>query len=194
MKLPNFPAETLPLANLCGYSLLQEMKDLLEHGVIAPIKPYKTFDVSEIVQAMRYFGTDPHIGKVVVTYERPDSMLRIEPPKEAVQLNGDATYMIVGGLGGLGRSLTMWMLDHGARNFVFLSRSGIKSPNSEAAATIQYVKEAGGHAEAVTGDVAILEDVVRAVKVTPTLPVMRWNLLTCNRRPRNQFVGLFMLQ
>lgn len=144
------------------------MKDLLEQGVITPIKPIKTFDVSEVAQAIRHFTEDTHTGKIVVTYERPDSLLKIEPPKELVWLKDDATYLIIGGLGGLGRSLTTWMVGRGARKFVFLSRSGIKNANSEAASTVRFVEEAGGDAVVVTGDVSIYEDVARAVKAAKT--------------------------
>ena len=35
-----------------------------------------------------------------------------------------ATYLIVGGLGGLGRSMATWMISHGARNLILLSRKG----------------------------------------------------------------------
>jgi hypothetical protein len=36
----------------------------------------------------------------------------------------DATYVIAGGLGGLGRSFARWMVGRGARNLILLSRSG----------------------------------------------------------------------
>lgn len=39
-------------------------------------------------------------------------------------LAADAAYLIIGGTGGLGRSITRWMVDKGARNIVLLSRSG----------------------------------------------------------------------
>lgn len=38
----------------------------------------------------------------------------------------DATYVIAGGLGGLGRSFARWMVSRGARNLILLSRSGAK--------------------------------------------------------------------
>ena len=42
-------------------------------------------------------------------------------------LRADATYVIVGGLGGLGRSIASYLVQNGARHLVFLSRSGGKS-------------------------------------------------------------------
>ena len=54
-------------------------------------------------------------------------------PKPAYKLDSGATYLIAGGLGGLGRSAARWMATHGARNLVLLSRSG---PRTEAAITL----------------------------------------------------------
>jgi len=39
-------------------------------------------------------------------------------------LQADATYVLIGGTGGLGRSIAKWMVSKGARNIVLLSRSG----------------------------------------------------------------------
>lgn len=46
-------------------------------------------------------------------------------PKTAKSLlRVDATYILVGGTGGLGRSMARWMVAKGARNIVLVSRSG----------------------------------------------------------------------
>ena len=37
--------------------------------------------------------------------------------------------MIVGGLGGIGRSISQWMVDQGARNLILVSRSAETQPN-----------------------------------------------------------------
>lgn len=47
---------------------------------------------------------------------------RIE--KEEKLLRQDATYILIGGTGGLGRSMAKWMISKGAKNIVLLSRSG----------------------------------------------------------------------
>ena len=44
--------------------------------------------------------------------------------KEANILHADATYLLIGGTGGLGRSMARWMVSKGAHNIVLLSRSG----------------------------------------------------------------------
>ncbi|KAJ2987981.1 hypothetical protein NUW58_g4216 [Xylaria curta] len=53
----------------------------------------------------------------------------------------NATYVIVGGFGGIGRGIVRWMVSGGARNLIILSRSG---PKSEAAQTLMAEIEKHG--------------------------------------------------
>jgi len=39
-------------------------------------------------------------------------------------LRSDATYILIGGTGGLGRSIARWMVEKGAQTIVLVSRSG----------------------------------------------------------------------
>lgn len=51
----------------------------------------------------------------------------------------DATYVLVGGFGGLGIRLIRWLASRGARTIVTISRSGAKS-----AAAKTYIEEMHG--------------------------------------------------
>ena len=51
--------------------------------------------------------------------------------KPSTSLDPDATYVISGGLGGLGRNIAHWLADRGARNLLLLSRSGLQSPKAQ---------------------------------------------------------------
>lgn len=56
------------------------------------------------------------------------SLLRIgKNPLKLASLDPDATYVLIGGLGGLGKSVARLMVDRGARHLLFLSRSGAKT-------------------------------------------------------------------
>ena len=87
---------------------------------------------------------------------------QVRKPHEPVRFSPEAAYLLVGCLGGLGRSLTTWMFERGCRHFVFLSRSGTAKP--EAADVVRRLQEAGADVqvccvdacdeEAVTGVVA----------------------------------------
>jgi NAD(P)-dependent dehydrogenase (short-subunit alcohol dehydrogenase family) len=63
-----------------------------------------------------------------------------------------ATYVLAGGLGGIGRSIARWMASRGARNFVFLSRSGARS--SEAQGLIAHLEKNGCRAASYICDIA----------------------------------------
>lgn len=89
----------------------------------------------------------------------------------------NGTYIIPGGLGGLGRSIAAWMVDQGARNLVFTSRSGAKRP--EAQELIKDLTERGAKVEAFacdTSDVSDFSMVLEQVKAR--FPPIR-GVITC---------------
>lgn len=73
----------------------------------------------------------------------------------------DATYLLVGCLGGLGQHYSRWMVDRGARNLTYLSRSG--DATMEVRNFIAEIENRNVVTHVVKGDVTILEDVKRAV-------------------------------
>ena len=54
-------------------------------------------------------------------------------PKPAIGATfaSDASYLIVGGLGGLGRAMCHWMARRKCKNIVLISRSGMQSPDAQ---------------------------------------------------------------
>ena len=46
-----------------------------------------------------------------------------------LKLSADASYLIVGVLGGIGRSISKYLVKHGARNLILLSRSASRNNN-----------------------------------------------------------------
>lgn len=67
---------------------------------------------------------------------------KIIPPRpESSKLKSDATYIVVGGLGGLGKRIVLWMAERGAKNIVTFSRSG--TMNDQALSLIKSAKELG---------------------------------------------------
>ena len=53
----------------------------------------------------------------------------------------DGEYIVIGGLGGLGRYICSWMVEHGAKHITILSRSGMKT--SEAKETVAKLRASG---------------------------------------------------
>ncbi|KAL7629617.1 hypothetical protein AAE478_001139 [Parahypoxylon ruwenzoriense] len=92
-----------------------------------PPHPITVYKRSGFEAAFRLLQTGQHSGKVVVDWEQPDVVQAIPKSKLDYRFNGDATYVITGGLGGIGRSAAGWLCRNGAKHLVLLSRSGPKS-------------------------------------------------------------------
>lgn len=153
------------------------MLELWRAGKITHVQPLKVFDVSDIVPAIRYFSSNTRMGKVAISLE-PTSQVTVSPPlfsrnfigaysakfrppRYSAVLNPNKSYIMVGCLGGLGRSLSKWMLSRGARNFVFIGRSGTDKPSARN--LVNTLEEAGATVVVVKGNVCCLEDVTNAV-------------------------------
>ncbi|KAI1734298.1 KR domain-containing protein [Xylaria scruposa] len=118
-------------------------------------------DLADIDQAVTDFSDAFGATKPVVQYRASDKLIRCLPFRSNLQFSPDATYLLVGCLGGLGRSLTSWMLELGARRFTFLCRSGADS--SSAADLVLSLEAAGAMVQVVRGDVTSQSDVIRAI-------------------------------
>ncbi|KAK1570020.1 KR domain-containing protein [Colletotrichum navitas] len=84
--------------------------------------------------------------------------------KGRLVLRPDASYLIVGGLGGLGRSLCLWMAARGARQLVLFSRSAAAEPDAAMLSFLEELASTFGCAVVrVGGRAEIRSDVKRAV-------------------------------
>ncbi|KAI1339087.1 ketoacyl-synt-domain-containing protein [Xylariaceae sp. FL0016] len=104
--------------------LLGDIAKLMRYGKIRPISPVTVFPISEVESAFKTLNSAKSHGKLVVV-PHADDIIKVTPPKKPTQLlKGDATYILIGGTGGLGRSMARWMVGRGARHLVLVSRSG----------------------------------------------------------------------
>lgn len=81
---------------------------------------------------------------------------------QSYNLDPNASYLIAGGLGGLGRSIARWMVSRGAMNLILLSRSGGSSET--ASAFLKELREQGVIVEAPPCNVADTIAVQAALK------------------------------
>jgi len=127
--------------------------------------PIRSFDVSEIGQAYRFFNQRSRIGKVVVSLEDSNSIVRAVPAQFSARFDPGKSYLLIGCLGGLGRSLSKYMLARGARNFSFLGRSGADKP--AAAELVRSLEKAGASITIVRGDASKKESIDELVATAP---------------------------
>jgi acyl transferase domain-containing protein len=74
----------------------------------------------------------------------------------AVRLQPHATYLVTGGLGGLGLRLARWAIERGARHLVLAGRRGA---TEAAGPALQELERAGAEVVVVSADVGRVEDV-----------------------------------
>ncbi|OJJ74373.1 hypothetical protein ASPBRDRAFT_193095 [Aspergillus brasiliensis CBS 101740] len=142
-------------------ALLTESLNLVRSGICEPCFPVKTFEASDITDAFRHFSLGTRVGKVTVSFQNPNTKIKVVPKKHETAFSAQKCYLMIGGLGGLGRSISKWMISCGARRLLFLSRSGIDKP--EAKDTVEDLQAQGAHVTVIRGDVCRYEDVERAV-------------------------------
>ncbi|KXH46496.1 polyketide synthase [Colletotrichum nymphaeae SA-01] len=133
--------------------LLQKCVDLYQQGHIHPVKPGKVFTCSKTEDAFRYLYQGTHIGKVVIDMTENDAeALKISRVPLPPNFSEQATYVLVGGMGGLGATIARWMASHGAKSLLFISRSAGRSADDQA--LLSELRHAGCDVDAVSCDIA----------------------------------------
>ncbi|QQR41971.1 SDR family NAD(P)-dependent oxidoreductase [Myxococcus xanthus] len=89
---------------------------------------------------------------------------------ELTRLNPEASYLLTGGLGGLGLALAGWMVEQGARNLVLIGRG---APRPEAQEAIRALETAGARVLVLQADVSKQEDVRRTLDEAEKLAPLR---------------------
>ncbi|KAG8412859.1 hypothetical protein J3459_013734 [Metarhizium acridum] len=110
--------------------LMRDVHNLLLQKAIKTIQTVTEYPLRNILNAMCALQAGKHRGKLVITVA-PTDTLPVHPSMASTpSLKLNATYVIAGGLGSLGRSLASYMAESGAKNIVFLSRSGASDPKA----------------------------------------------------------------
>ncbi|KAM7184617.1 polyketide synthase [Naviculisporaceae sp. PSN 640] len=150
--------------------LLRWANQLYLEGHIHPIRPVNLFPAAQIQDAFRFMQQGQHMGKIVITFpgeNRPVDGNGLQwtraIPKPSFQ--NDKAYLLIGGMGGLGQSIATWMVDHGARHLIFLSRSAGKSDDDRA--FIQELRLSGCAVQTWSGDVSDPDVVKRTIESSP---------------------------
>ncbi|CAF3585097.1 hypothetical protein QX201_007720 [Fusarium graminearum] len=72
-----------------------------------------------------------HLGKLVLKAQDDDLVMVESSRKPTHYFDAEASYLLSGGLGGLGRSAARWTASRGAKNLILLSRSGTTRPAAQ---------------------------------------------------------------
>lgn len=143
--------------------VFQEVMGLVADGQIRP-SPLKTFPMSQVADAFRYMAQTRHVGKIIVT--QPGAAGQSE-----FHIRSDATYLITGGLAGLGLLTARQFVEQGARHLVLMGRSGA---SATAQAAIAAMEADGANIVLAQGDVSQPDDVARILQhIAAEMPPLR---------------------
>ncbi|EAQ83181.1 hypothetical protein CHGG_09585 [Chaetomium globosum CBS 148.51] len=143
---------------------LREIMRMIEVRAFAPVHPIVSYALGDVLEASRLLQekSEPRFtGKVVLSVDQDARVPVLQVPRRA-KLAGDASYLIVGGNGGLGQSVAHWMASRGARNLILLSRSASKS--GKMVALVKELRETGCRVLPVDCDIADEDDLAQAVQ------------------------------
>ncbi|KAF2741959.1 hypothetical protein M011DRAFT_413522 [Sporormia fimetaria CBS 119925] len=107
--------------------VLNKVYDLYEQGALEASYPLQTYCLGEMEAAFRYLQSGNSSGKMVLSVEDDEVVPVVQGRHSHYRFDEDATYIIVGGFGGIGRAIARWMVSRGARHLLILSRSGGKA-------------------------------------------------------------------
>ncbi|PON24523.1 KR domain-containing protein [Trichoderma gamsii] len=133
--------------------LLERCVGWIRDGKINAGAIARAFSADQVQDAFRFMQGGRHIG--IKTRPLPN-------------LRSDRSYILVGGLGGLGRSLATWMAENGAGELIFLSRSAQPGPKLDGYVT--ELASQGCSVQLVAGSVSDMADVQRTVQ-SATKPI-----------------------
>lgn len=145
------------------HRVMTDIANLAELGSISPPQPVTVFPMADASTALRHLQTGKHMGKAVVS-AGPREMVPVVPQTRFVRFPANASYLLVGGVGGIGRSVAHWMVAHGAKNLILLSRSAASSVKT--GAFVSELQEAGCRVIAVSCDVADEARLAEALRVS----------------------------
>ncbi|KAL8934982.1 MAG: hypothetical protein Q9216_005641, partial [Gyalolechia sp. 2 TL-2023] len=141
--------------------LLRKCVQWHKDGKISNALPVHSSSISEIDDVVSQFSNSIVSDNAIVSYgDRP--IVKTLPSQVSLRFDPNAVYLLIGCLGGLGRSLTSWMVDRGVKNLAFMARSGADRP--AAAHLVSTIEARGVEVTVLRGDVADSKDVKTAIQ------------------------------
>ncbi len=136
-------------------ALLRDVISRVDEGALRPL-PREVFPISKATEAFQRMARAEHTGKIVLSLQ--DREVKIE--RSPALVSADATYLITGGLGGLGLSVAGWMVEAGARHLVLVGRS---AASASAEQSLAAMRRAGAEIMVLQADVKDRAQVVRVL-------------------------------
>lgn len=99
-----------------------KVMSLFRENKISIPSPLQIFRGHQVEDAFRLLQSGKSMGKLVIEIQDSDIVPIIPKLEPTYYFDENATYLIAGGLGGLGRSIAQWMVNRHAKHLILLSR------------------------------------------------------------------------
>ena len=137
--------------------VLRDVMARLSSGELKTIT-HSRWPLAEAGAALSFMRAARHIGKIVVT----------TPPTLKGRLRQDRTYLVTGGLGGIGCAVANWLADRGAGA---IALNGRRAPDPEAEEVIHKLRERGVKVQVELADVTDADAIDEMLaRIDETLP------------------------
>lgn len=136
--------------------ILHELEDLFAQGVYRPL-PYRLYQLSQVREVFETIQQPQQIGKLVMSFARPSTMVQQAPEITSLPFRSDAVYLLIGGVSGFGLATAKWLVRRGARHLVLAGISGVAT--QESSEGIDLLKAYGASVSVVKVDVTRQEEV-----------------------------------
>lgn len=110
--------------------LFQEVMRLLRDETLTPL-PCRVFPATQVVAAFRAMQQAQHMGKIVVTPVELPHLPAGGDPLPPLPLDGNATWLVTGGLSGFGLATARHLAERGVKHLVLAGRRGASAPDAE---------------------------------------------------------------
>lgn len=140
-------------------NLLRTVYSSIADGTL-PTPEYSARPLSEADSAIREMSAAQHTGKLVLTVPHGQLTDVAVPPTRAGVFRKDGSYIVTGGVGGLGLFLAAVMASAGCGRIILSSRS---QPNPQAQKTIERLRSNGADVVVECGNIADPETATRLV-------------------------------
>ncbi|KAI0101308.1 putative polyketide synthase [Nemania sp. FL0031] len=154
--------------------LMQKTMELMTNGSLCAPRPVHLYKISALEEALRYLQSGNNTGRVVIDLD-PCSVVQkhISVRREPWTLDSNASYIVVGGFGGIGRSILKWMANKGAKHLIVPSRSGF-AHKPEAVKVVEDLSRRGVTVYGPKCDTSVAADLSRLLEdCTKSLPYIR---------------------
>ncbi len=140
-------------------ALLRKVYELVGDGVL-PVPAHTVYPLADAATAIRAISAAEHTGKLVLSVPRNGHTHVVVPPTRAQVFRRDGSYIVTGGVGGLGLFLAAVMASGGCGRIVLTSRS---QPNPQAQKTIARLRSNGADIVVECGNIADPDTAARLV-------------------------------